>query len=64
MARSLRINYPDALYHVTCRGNEQKSNSLSVLWLQSSQSRPSGFEAVDADATEDRRSGKTGGAIA
>ena len=24
MARSLRINYPNALYHVTCRGNEQK----------------------------------------
>ena len=25
MARSLRINYPNALYHVTCRGNEQKA---------------------------------------
>jgi REP-associated tyrosine transposase len=24
MARPLRINYPGALYHVTCRGNEQR----------------------------------------
>lgn len=24
MARPLRIQYPDAIYHVTCRGNEQK----------------------------------------
>jgi len=24
MARALRINYPGALYHVTCRGNEQR----------------------------------------
>ena len=24
MARLLRIQYPGALYHVTCRGNEQK----------------------------------------
>lgn len=24
MARPLRIQYPDAVYHVTCRGNEQK----------------------------------------
>jgi putative transposase len=25
MARSLRIEYPDAWYHVTCRGNERAS---------------------------------------
>jgi REP-associated tyrosine transposase len=24
MARPLRINYPGALYHVTCRGNERR----------------------------------------
>ena len=24
MARPLRIQYPGAVYHVTCRGNEQK----------------------------------------
>jgi REP element-mobilizing transposase RayT len=24
MARPLRLQYPDAVYHVTCRGNEQK----------------------------------------
>ena len=24
MARQLRIEYPDALYHVTCRGNEKR----------------------------------------
>jgi REP element-mobilizing transposase RayT len=25
MARPLRINYPGAFYHVTCRGNERKN---------------------------------------
>src|SRR5258708_26503322 len=25
MARPLRLEYPDALYHVTCRGNEQRA---------------------------------------
>jgi REP element-mobilizing transposase RayT len=25
MARPLRIQYPDAVYHVTCRGNEKQS---------------------------------------
>jgi len=25
MARSLRINYPGAIYHVTCRGNERRA---------------------------------------
>lgn len=25
MARALRIQYPDAYYHVTCRGNERKA---------------------------------------
>jgi REP element-mobilizing transposase RayT len=25
MARALRIQYPGALYHVTCRGNERKN---------------------------------------
>lgn len=24
MARSLRIQYPGAVYHVTCRGNERR----------------------------------------
>jgi len=24
MARPLRVQYPGALYHVTCRGNERK----------------------------------------
>jgi REP element-mobilizing transposase RayT len=24
MARALRVQYPNAVYHVTCRGNEQK----------------------------------------
>ena len=24
MARPLRIDYPDAFYHVTCRGNERR----------------------------------------
>jgi len=24
MARPLRVQYPNAVYHVTCRGNEQK----------------------------------------
>jgi putative transposase len=24
MARSLRVQYPGAVYHVTCRGNEQR----------------------------------------
>jgi len=25
MARPLRIQYPDAVYHVTCRGNEKQN---------------------------------------
>ena len=25
MARPLRIQYPGAVYHVTCRGNERKA---------------------------------------
>jgi len=25
MSRPLRIQYPDAYYHVTCRGNEQRA---------------------------------------
>ena len=25
MARSLRIQYPGAYYHVTCRGNDRKA---------------------------------------
>lgn len=43
MARSLRINYPGALYHVTCRGNEQKpiyrnesDYSMFLAYLQKS----------------------------
>jgi hypothetical protein len=28
MARPLRLQYPDAVYHVTCRGNE---NGIPVL---------------------------------
>jgi hypothetical protein len=28
MARSLRINYPNALYHVTCRGTEPFLNKI------------------------------------
>ncbi|HKZ56671.1 MAG TPA: hypothetical protein VJ024_03110 [Thermodesulfovibrionales bacterium] len=27
MARPLRIQYPDAVYHITCRGNERKEIS-------------------------------------
>jgi REP element-mobilizing transposase RayT len=38
MARPLRLQYPDAVYHVTCRGNEQKDifrdNGDRKLFLQ------------------------------
>ena len=30
MARSLRIQYPGACYHITCRGNERKSIFLDT----------------------------------
>ena len=30
MARPLRITYPDAFYHITSRGNEQKAIYKSI----------------------------------
>jgi hypothetical protein len=35
MARPLRIQYPEAYYHVTCRGNEQKK----IFYLDKDSSR-------------------------
>jgi hypothetical protein len=40
MARPLRISYPNAFYHVTCRGNERRAifaNQILILQSVSSQ---------------------------
>lgn len=63
MIRSLRINFPDALYHVTCRGNEQRPihqeetgyATFVALSTAASVVRQSGFEAAHAGIREDRR---------
>ena len=42
MGRPLRIEYPDAFYHITARGNERQiylkvieiENVFSVIWIQ------------------------------
>jgi hypothetical protein len=47
MARPLRISYPNALYHVTCRGNRPAHVDAEIRLIHSCRPDPLGTVTVE-----------------